>query len=141
MKRRNFIKAIGASSIIGLAGCADVADGPHEPPEEGDTSSSDYLYDYNPDNFNLQVVTISRNAPDKVGVTARIISEQFSGTVLPMEFTVLDSEGDVVFHQPVIEVSLSGGSSTFVTAWFDATEEEFQMDLYPKVRFRESPPE
>lgn len=56
-------------------------------------------------------------------------------------FWALNADGGVVFHEPLIGVSLDGGSASVATAWFEATEEEFTMDLYPKVRLRESPPE
>lgn len=138
MKRRAFLTTVAGAGLVSLTGCTgDTADGPH-----GTTPNNreETAYDYNKENFVIQTAFISRNAPNQVGVSTRIISEQFSGSEVPVELKVLDENGEVVFHQPVKYAEIAGGDATIVTAWFEATEEEFYMDLYPKVRFRDEPP-
>jgi len=133
--RRTFVAAVGAG-LVGLAGCMDAADGPHGTPEEPD----DTLYEYDREYFKIQSAFISRNAPTDVGVTVRLVSEQFAGESVPVEFQAVDGDGNIVFHEPVLEVGMTGGTASVATAWFEATEEQFEMDLYPKVRLRSEPP-
>lgn len=135
MNRRCFIQLVGVTATVGIAGCSSDADGPHD-----ENEASSINYEYERENYVISSAYISRNAPDEVGVTVRIISEQFNGERIPVEFWALDADGNVVFHEPLIAVGLDGGSDSIATAWFEATEEEFEMDLYPKVRFREEPP-
>lgn len=138
MKRRGFLTAAGAG-LVSLTGCiGDTADGPHgtTPGQRTET-----LYDYDRENFIIQAAFISRNAPNEVGVSTRIISDQFAGEEIAVELKALDAQGEVIFHEPVKYVEITGSDSTVTTAWFEATEEEFLMELYPEVRLRESPPD
>lgn len=142
MNRRRFLQTIGVSATVAIAGCASGADGPHKDPDKADEDVQRSLtYEYEKENYYINAAYMSHNAPDQVGVTARIISEQFEGETIPVEFEAIDRDGNTVFHEPVVAVGLDGGSASVATAWFDATEEQFEMDLYPKVRLRDSPPE
>jgi len=143
MNRRELLRnGIGAATVL-FAGCSS-ADGPHNPPNDSTDErgglESEVTYDYERENFYLSASYISRNAPDEVGVTARVINQNFEGATIPVSFKAVDGDGVVVFSEPVVGVGIDGGTASVATSWFDATEEEFEMDLYPQIRFRSEPP-
>lgn len=137
MKRRKFLGTMATATVAVTAGCIGGSDSG----ESGrDVKGSETAYDVNPENFDLYATDISRNLPDKVGVTIGIVSEQFAGELIPLEVGVFDVDGNEVFYEPEFFMSVNGSVEEHATCWFEATEKELKKRLFPKVRIRENPP-
>lgn len=135
MNRRQYLSAVGVALTIGVAGCSGTDDGETEDEEDID-------YDIDPENFEVDTVTISKNAPDKVGVTINAASKQFAGTSIGVEVWILDENQEVLFHEPVFGMGLSGGNENTETCWFKVDSfDQLTETMVPKVRLRTSPPE
>lgn len=142
MKRRNFLGAMATVTVAATAGCMG---GPDSDESGRDVEGSENAYDYDitPENFDLYDTHISRNLPDKVGVTIGIISKQQERELVPLEVSIFDANGNKVFYEPEFFIPIDGGvenQEKHATCWFEATEEELKKRLFPRVRIRENPP-